>query len=139
MKKATTPSTPKTKTRRTKKSSTPLVTQKKPWFIIIFLSLAIALSMGIMGKYFVDKYILYSNPLIGTWRAQTALGLREIVFERESMTSFGTKTSVHYDVKGDEVVVMDTSLQLGNTYKVIDKETISSKMGTITTTYKRVR
>lgn len=63
----------------------------------------------------------------------------EIVFERESMTSFGSKTPVHYDVKNNEVVVMDTSLQLGNTYKIVDKDTISSKMGNVTTTFKRVQ
>ncbi len=114
------------------------VAKKKPWIALVFLAIGVIISLGVMGKYFVEKYFFY-NPLLGTWRAQTALGMREIVFERESMTSFGSKTPVHYDVKNNEVVVMDTSLQLGNTYKIVDKDTISSKMGNVTTTFKRVQ
>ncbi len=123
--------------RKKKASPKPTTKKKKPWIAFVFLAIGIIVSLGVMGKYFAEKYFFY-NPLLGTWRAQTALGMREIVFERESMTSFGSKTRVHYDVKKDEVVVMDTALQLGNSYKIIDKDTISSKMGNVTTLYKRV-
>ena len=93
--------------------------------------------IGFVGKLIVEN-LFFSNPLLGTWRVQTTLGIREIVFERSSMTSFGTKSPVTYDVQDGYVVVMDPSLQLGNKYIIIDKNTISTQLGSAKSVYKRV-
>lgn len=93
--------------------------------------------IGFVGKLMVEKLFL-SNPLLGTWRVQTTLGIREIVFERSSMTSFGTKNPVTYDVQDGYVVVMDPSLQLGSKYIIVDKNTISTQLGSAKSVYKRV-
>jgi len=45
---------------------------------------------------------------------------------------------VSYDIKENYVVVMDPSLQLGNKYIIIDKNTISSQLGNAKSIYKRV-
>ena len=47
--------------------------------------------VGFVGKMVIEK-LFFANPLLGTWRVQTVMGIREIVFERSSMTSFGTKS-----------------------------------------------
>ena len=109
----------------------------KPWIkgFVVVICLGIVV---FIGKIILERTIFY-NPLLGTWRGQTAMGIREVVFERDSMTSFGTKTPVKYDIKEKEVIVMDTSLQLGNAYVLIDENTISSKMGNVKTTFKRVK
>lgn len=98
---------------------------------------ALIVMVGFIGKMVVEK-LFFSNPLLGTWRVQTTLGIREIVFERSSMTSFGTKSPVTYDVQDGYVIVMDPSLQLGNKYIIIDKNTISTQLGSAKSIYKRV-
>jgi len=103
--------------------------------LALFISVLIV--VGFLGKIGVEK-LFYSNPILGTWRTQTTMGIREIVFERSSMTSFGTKNPVSYDIKENYVVVMDPSLQLGNKYIIIDKNTISSQLGNAKSIYKRV-
>lgn len=110
---------------------------KKSWMRLVFVTLFVVI-IGLVGKYILEQTLFY-NPLLGTWRAQTAMGIREIVFERDSMTSFGTKSPVTYDIKEKSIVVMDSSLQVGNLYTIIDKDTISSQMGNYKTMYKRVR
>lgn len=112
--------------------------EKKPRWGRVFLAFMVVIGIGFGIKLILDKTVFY-NPLVGTWRGQTAMGIREVVFERDSMTSFGTKTPVKYDIKEKEVIVMDTSLQLGNAYVLIDENTISSKMGNVKTTFKRVK
>lgn len=93
--------------------------------------------IGFVGKIVIEK-LFFANPLLGTWRVGTVMGIREIVFERSSMTSFGTKTPVTYDIQDGYVVVMDPSLQLGSKYTIIDKNTISTQLGSAKSTYKRV-
>lgn len=93
--------------------------------------------VGFVGKMVVEK-LFFANPLLGTWRVQTVMGIREIVFERSSMTSFGTKSPVTYDIQEGYVVVMDPSLQLGSKYIFIDKNTISTQLGSAKSVYKRV-
>ena len=111
--------------------------EKKPLAKKLIIGIVFALIVGFLGKYTLEQTLFY-NPLLGTWRTHTTMGIREIVFERGSMTSFGTKNSVTYDIKEKEVVVMDTSLQLGTLYTIIDKDTITTQMGKSKTLYKRV-
>jgi len=102
------------------------------------LFIVMVIVLGWIGKFVVEK-VFFSNPLLGTWRTQTTMGIREIVFERSSMTSFGTKNPVTYDVHEKDVVVMDPTLQLGNKYTIIDNNTISTQLGSAKTVFKRVQ
>ncbi len=63
----------------------------------------------------------------------------EIEFDRQSMSSFGTKNPVSYDVEENKVIVFDDTIKVGNTYKIIDQNTISTESGGYKTVYKRVR
>lgn len=128
--------TVKSPTATRKRTTTARRSPKRQWFKPVFMVFIFAIVV-LVGKYTLEQTLLY-NPLLGIWRAQTAMGIREIVFEKESMTSFGTKTSVTYDIKEKSVIVMDSSLQVGNLYTIIDKDTISSQMGNYKTMYKRV-
>ena len=109
---------------------------KKRWMRLLLVIVAIVV-IGFMGKISIEKFF-FNNPLLGTWRVSTVMGIREIVFERGSMTSFGTKSPVTYDVQAGYVVVMDPSLQLGSKYTIVDKDTISAQLGSAKSIYKRV-
>ena len=109
---------------------------KKRWMRLLLVIVAIVV-IGFMGKIGIEKFF-FNNPLLGTWRVSTVMGIREIVFERGSMTSFGTKSPVTYDIQEGYVVVMDPSLQLGSKYIFIDKNTISTQLGSAKSVYKRV-
>lgn len=110
--------------------------QKRLLRFALFILLVVV--VGFVGKIVIEK-IFFANPLLGTWRVSTALGIREIVFERGSMTSFGTKSPVTYDIQEGYVVVMDPSLQLGSKYIIVDKNTISTQLGSAKSVYKRVQ
>lgn len=110
----------------------------KQRFIRFVVFMVVLISIVFLGKIGVEK-LFFSNPILGTWRTQTTMGIREIVFERSSMTSFGTKNPVTYDVQDNYVVVMDPTLQLGNKYTIIDKNTISTQLGNAKSVYKRVQ
>ncbi len=120
---------------RKRVASTKRSPQKRLMRFALFIVCVVVI--GFVGKLIVEN-LFFSNPLLGTWRVQTTLGIREIVFERSSMTSFGTKSPVTYDVQDGYVVVMDPSLQLGNKYIIIDKNTISTQLGSAKSVYKRV-
>jgi len=139
-KKATTSTSKNTKKRTPKtKRHDALPPKNRPsLFLKLIASLIVLLFLGFGVKFALD-YTLYANPLIGKWRAQTVLGIVEIEFERDSFSSFGTKNRVSYDVSDNSVVVMDESIKVGNTYKIIDKNTIVSEIGGFKTTYKRVK
>ena len=94
--------------------------------------------VGFGIKYAIDHTINY-NPLLGKWRAQTVLGIMEIEFDRTSMSSFGTKNPVTYDISENKVIVIDDTIKIGNTYKIIDENTISAEAGGFKTVYKRVK
>lgn len=110
----------------------------KQRFIRFVVFIVVLITIVFLGKIGVEK-LFFSNPILGTWRTQTTMGIREIVFERSSMTSFGTKNPVTYDIKENYVVVMDPTLQLGNKYTIIDKNTISTQLGNAKSVYKRVQ
>jgi len=110
----------------------------KQRFIRFVVFIVVLITIVFLGKIGVEK-LFFSNPILGTWRTQTTMGIREIVFERSSMTSFGTKNPVTYDVQDNYVVVMDPTLQLGNKYTIIDKNTISTQLGNAKSVYKRVQ
>lgn len=101
-------------------------------------SCLVILFVGFGIKYAIDHTINY-NPLLGKWRAQTVLGIMEIEFDRASMSSFGTKNPVTYDISENKVIVIDDTIKVGNTYKIIDENTISSEAGGFKTVYKRVK
>ena len=90
------------------------------------------------GKYALDTFI-QPNPLLGKWRAQTTLGILEVEFTRDSMSMFGAKTPVSYDVMENQVIVIDESIKVGNAYKIIDTNTIVTEKGGFKTTYKRAK
>ena len=104
----------------------------------LFMGGIIAVLMIIGMKYGIEP-LLSPNPLLGKWRAQTALGIMEIEFERHSMSSFGTKNPVSYDIEENKVIVFDDTIKVGNTYKIIDQNTISTESGGYKTVYKKVK
>mgnify|MGYP001156524008 FL=1 len=112
---------------------------KRPSLLLNLLASCIVIFfVGFGIKYTIDHTINY-NPLLGKWRAQTVLGIMEIEFDRTSMSSFGTKNPVTYDVSENKVIVIDDTIKVGNTYKIIDENTISSEAGGFKTVYKRVK
>ena len=115
---------------------TPRTPKQRLIRFVVFI--VVLITIIFLGKIGVEK-LFFSNPILGTWRTQTTMGIREIVFERSSMTSFGTKNPVTYDVQDNYVVVMDPTLQLGNKYTIIDKNTISTQLGNAKSVYKRVQ
>lgn len=104
----------------------------------LFMGGMIAVCMVLGMKYIVEP-LVSPNPLLGKWRAQTALGIMEIEFERKSMSSFGTKNPVSYDIEEGKVIVFDDTIKVGNTYKIIDQNTISTEAGGYKTVYKKVK
>lgn len=112
---------------------------KRPSLLLnLFASCLVLLLVGFGIKYMIDHTINF-NPLLGKWRAQTVLGIMEIEFDRSSMSSFGTKNPVTYDISENKVIVIDDTIKIGNTYKIIDENTISSEAGGFKTVYKRVK
>lgn len=112
---------------------------KRPSLLLnLFASCVVLLLVGFGIKYMIDHTINF-NPLLGKWRAQTVLGIMEIEFDRSSMSSFGTKNPVTYDISENKVIVIDDTIKIGNTYKIIDENTISSEAGGFKTVYKRVK
>ena len=104
----------------------------------LFTGAIITLFIVVGIKYLMDN-TLNHNPLLGKWRTQTALGVMEIEFERNSMSTFGTKNSVTYDIEENKIIVFDDMIKVGNTYKIIDDNTISTEVGGYKTVYKRVK
>jgi len=90
------------------------------------------------GRYLYDQTINY-NPLLGTWRAQTIMGIMEISFERKHMLQFGSQKAVTYDVQDKQVIVMDEDIKIGESYRIIDENTIAVQAGSSKTTFKRVK
>ena len=115
---------------------TPRTPKQRLIRFVVFI--VVLVTVLFLGKMVVEK-LFFSNPLVGKWRTQTAMGIREIEFQRGSMISFGTKTPVTYDIKENYVVVMDPSLQLGSKYTIIDNNTISTQLGNAKSVYKRVK
>ncbi|WP_041959705.1 hypothetical protein [Sulfurospirillum arsenophilum] len=112
---------------------------KRPSLLLNLLASGVVLFFVAFGiKYAIDHTINY-NPLLGKWRAQTVLGIMEIEFDRSSMSSFGTKNPVTYDVSESKVIVIDDTIKIGNTYKIVDENTISTEAGGFKTVYKRVK
>lgn len=125
--------TPRTKRSRAQKSP------KRPSLLLNLLGSCLVIVFVVFGiKYAIDHTINY-NPLLGKWRAQTVLGIMEIEFDRSSMSSFGTKNPVTYDVSESKVIVIDDTIKIGNTYKIVDENTISTESGGFKTVYKRVK
>jgi len=124
---------------RTRKRSPQKTTAKSSSLLFKLFSGAIIILFIAVGiKYFIDQTINH-NPLLGKWRTQTALGIMEIEFERNSMSTFGTKNSVTYDIEENKIIVFDDMIKVGNTYKIIDENTISTEVGGYKTVYKRVK
>ena len=112
---------------------------KRPSLLLNFLaSCLVIVFVGFGIKYAIDHTINY-NPLLGKWRAQTVLGIMEIEFDRNSMSSFGTKNPVTYDISKTKVIVMDDTIKMGNTYTIVDENTISTESGGFKTVYKKVK
>lgn len=126
----------KTTVSRKRKVVTQRTPKERALRVVVFL-VAIGF-IGFLGKVILEQTLWY-NPILGTWRTQTIMGVREVIFEKESMTSFGTKSPVKYDINGKAIVVMDTSLQLGSTYTMVDDDTMTLDMGKAKTKYKRVK
>lgn len=112
--------------------------KRRSLLLNLLASCVVLLFVGFGIKYAIDHTINY-NPLLGKWRAQTVLGIMEIEFDRASMSSFGTKNPVTYDVSENKVIVMDDTIKVGSTYKIVDENTISSEAGGFKTVYKRVK
>ena len=144
--------TPKPRSTKPKPKTTPVskstpkvrksIPSKRSVMRFLFIKLAFG-AMGCMliflgGQYLYDHTINY-NPLLGKWRTQTVMGIMEISFDKESVSSFGTQRAVSYDVKENEVIVMDESIKMGERYRIIDNDTISVQSGASKMTFKRVK
>jgi len=123
---------------KTKRSSSQKSAKKPSLLLNLLASFVVIVLVGFGIKYTMDHTINY-NPLLGKWRAQTVLGIMEIEFDRSSMSSFGTKNPVTYDVLENKVIVIDDTIKIGNTYKIVDENTISTEAGGFKTVYKRVK
>lgn len=121
-----------------KRTSHKRVMHHSSWIFKLFMAGIIVIVMILSMKYMIEP-LIWPNPLLGKWRTQTALGIMEIEFERNSMSSFGSKNPVSYDVEENKVIVFDDTIKVGNTYKIIDINTISTEVGGYKTVYKRVK
>ena len=112
---------------------------KRPSLLLNLLASCVVLFFVGFGIKYVIDHTINDNPLLGKWRAQTVLGIMEIKFDRSSMSSFGTKNPVTYDILDDKVIVIDDTIKVGNTYKIVDENTISTEAGGFKTVYKKVK
>jgi len=112
---------------------------KRPSLLLNLLASCVVLFFVGFGIKYVIDHTINDNPLLGKWRAQTVLGIMEIEFDRSSMSSFGTKNPVTYDILEDKVIVIDDTIKVGNTYKIVDENTISTEAGGFKTVYKKVK
>ncbi len=81
-----------------------------------------------------------NNPLIGKWKSINEvvfLGKETIIFTKKEISTMGLIEKVKYRIGENEVVVVD-ELGVQTVYKIIDKNTISSNIFNIKTTYKRI-
>ena len=104
------------------------------------IGLGVALVLSVVGgvKYLLDATVHY-NPLLGKWRTHTVMGVMEIEFERDSMSSFGSKTGVLYTIEDKRVIVIDDTIKVGVSYAIIDENTIAKEVGKSKIIYKRVK
>ncbi|MDD3342821.1 MAG: hypothetical protein PHR87_04520 [Sulfurospirillaceae bacterium] len=107
-------------------------------FIKLALGLIACLFVIFGARYVYDHTINY-NPLLGKWRTQTVMGIMELSFDKKSISSFGVQRAVSYDVKENEVIVMDENIKVGERYRIIDDNTISVQSGTSKMIFKRVK
>ncbi len=115
----------------------PKVQTKRPFpFFYALIGATIVLFLGLGVKFYWDSS--YRNPLIGTWRAQTSLGILEVTFEPHSRLFFGTKTAVSYEIGEKQVIVFDKEINIGQTYTIIDHNKIMTQTGGYKTLYQRV-
>lgn len=112
---------------------------KRPSLLLNLLASCVVLFFVGFGIKYVIDHTINDNPLLGKWRAQTVLGIMEIEFDRSSISSFGTKNPVTYDILEDKVIVIDDTIKVGNTYKIVDENTISTEAGGFKTVYKKVK
>lgn len=130
--------TAKKVTSKARKTDAQKVPKRPSLLLNLLASCVVLLFIGFGIKYVIDHTINY-NPLLGKWRAQTVLGIMEIEFDRSSMSSFGTKNPVTYDILEDKVIVIDDTIKVGNIYKIVDENTISTEAGGFKTVYKKVK
>lgn len=128
---------PKKTVQRRRKSPPKKGVNNRLW-LKIGLGIALVLSVVVGVKYLLDTTVYY-NPLLGKWRTHTVMGVMEIEFERDSMSSFGTKTGVSYDVDEKRVIVLDDTIKVGVSYAIIDDNTIAKEVGKSKIIYKRVK
>lgn len=131
-------STAKKVTSKARKTDAQKAPKRPSLLLNLLASCVVLLFIGFGIKYVIDHTINY-NPLLGKWRAQTVLGIMEIEFDRSSMSSFGTKNPVTYDILEHKVIVIDDTIKVGNTYKIVDENTISTEAGGFKTVYKKVK
>ena len=110
----------------------------QPFLIKLGLGLVACILVFFGVRYLYDHTINY-NPLLGKWQTQTIMGIMEVSFEKESTSSFGIEKAVSYDVKENEVIVMDENIKMGERYRIIDKDTITMQSGASKLTFKRVK
>ena len=129
--------TPKKTAQRRRKSSPKKGAKNRLWLKI---GLGVALVLSVVGgvKYLLDATVHY-NPLLGKWRTHTVMGVMEIEFERDSMSSFGSKTGVLYTIEDKRVIVIDDTIKVGVSYAIIDENTIAKEVGKSKIIYKRVK
>lgn len=96
----------------------------------------IALIIAVM--IFNKNETMENNPLIGTWRSKTILGIVEIEFKKNTVSAFGFTGKVNYEIEKNQITVFDIESRIGTIYKIHDKNTIYTDIIGIKTVYKRV-
>lgn len=132
----TTSSAPK-RVSRARKNPTPTPSKIRLFFIKFTLILSIG-ALLILGSVTLYNQTINYNPLLGTWRAKTVMGIMEISFTRNSVSNFGAQRAVSYDVKKNEVIVIYDDIKMGESYRIVDDATISIQSGASNITFKRV-
>jgi len=101
------------------------------------------IGIGILIMFFIfmqngKSPTLSNNPILGTWRTNTLMGIMEIKFKSDSMEVLGEKSKVKYEINGNTITVFDTNLNIGTTFKIMNKNTIYSEFMSFKSYYKKV-
>lgn len=106
---------------------------------ISYLAYGIAFSFAMYILTHIPTWTRSNNPILGTWRTDTGMGVIEMEFNRNSVSAFGATGNVKYEINGNKVLVIDEGLKIGTTYIMRDKNTMYTEVFGIRSVYKKVK
>lgn len=80
-----------------------------------------------------------NNPLLGKWRTSTIMGTVDIEFNNNTVTALGVTGKVKYEIKGNQILVIDEDLKIGTNYIIQNQDTMYTEMFGIKNIYKRIK